>query len=118
LSSRLGFDCKEHSVFVLGKSGGVDMLRTLTLTILSTVFLSLNVYGAGHITCEKMDDFMKNVSMDEDLSEEQKGHLTGELQKADAMCKEGKTEDAEMLLKQANDEWARTYFSDMMDSGH
>lgn len=94
------------------------MLRTLALTILATVLYSVGAYGASHLTCEKMDEFMKNVSMDEDLTAEQKDHLSGELQKADAMCEEGKTADAEKLLKEANNEWARTYFSDMMDSGH
>ena len=94
------------------------MSRALTLAIVVTAFFSIDAHGAGHLMCEKMEAFMKNVSMDEDLTAEQQNHLTGELQKADAMCKEGKSEEAEKLLRQAQDEWASTYFEDLMSSGH
>ena len=94
------------------------MSRMPILTILALAIWSHSALGAGRPTCETVDAYMENVSQDEALSQEQKDQLTAELQRADAMCKDGKTEEAEKVLREADNEWARAYFTDMMDSGH
>ncbi len=94
------------------------MLRLLSLAAVTALSFSLNAYGAEHGMCEKMDEFMENVSNDTELSEDQRSHLTGELQKADSMCQEGKMEEAEAMFTEADHDWVRDYFSNLMSSGN
>ena len=104
---------------VLPAYRGSAMVRLYTaLVAAAALSFSLNAYGAGHGTCEKMGEFMENVSNDDELSEEQRSQLTGELQKADAMCQEGKMEEAESMLMEAQHDWVRAYFSELMNSGN
>lgn len=96
------------------------MSRPLVLSVLVTAFCSLHAYGAaGDINCDNLDAVISKVSTDHDLSASKKDRIMGELQRADALCKEGKPEEADKVMEFVDDNWANRYLSDrMMESGH
>ena len=96
------------------------MLRTLVISVLATALCSLNAHGGvGDIECEDLDALMNKVSTTHDLSAAEKDRIMGELQRADNLCKEGKTEEADKIMEFGDEKLVQRYLSEkMIEGGH